>query len=95
VTVHVTPEPDASYTSVETNCSDLDFRRVVVAVTRLFKPGRFALFLRTCRRNECPGLHEKLPETLGGFQRVEAARRIFDRHYMVSWVNFRRKDVFT
>jgi S-adenosylmethionine decarboxylase len=95
LTVHVTPEPDASYTSVETNCHDLDFRRVVEEVIRRFNPGRFGLFLRTCRRNDCPELHGKLPLRLDGFQTIETTHRIFDRHYMASWVNFRRKDVFT
>jgi S-adenosylmethionine decarboxylase len=95
LTVHVTPEPDGSYTSVETNRHDLDFRKVVDAVTQRFKPGRVSLFFRTCRRNDGAALHAKLPLRLAGFRTVEETCRVLDPHYMISWVNFRRKDVFT
>jgi S-adenosylmethionine decarboxylase len=95
VTVHVTPEPDASYTSIETNRSDIDLRRLVEEVTDHFNPGRLSVFLRTCRQNGCARIHETLPATLSGFETTKQARREFDRRYRVTFLNYRRNDAFT
>lgn len=44
-TVHVTPEPECSYVSFETNSKDAPFARLVHKVVELFRPGRFCVNL--------------------------------------------------
>jgi S-adenosylmethionine decarboxylase len=95
VTIHVTPEPEASYTSIETNRSDMNPCRIVDEVIEHFHPGRFSVFLRTSRQTGCPQVHEPLPETLGAYTTTQQTLREFDRHYTVTFTNYRRNDAFT
>ena len=44
-TIHITPQPDCSYVSFETNYPQKDYRGLINKVLRIFKPGRVLLTL--------------------------------------------------
>ena len=43
MTIHVTPEPDFSYVSFETNAPQSSYKDVIARVVDTFRPGKFIL----------------------------------------------------
>lgn len=95
LTVHVTPEPEASYTSLETNIVDPDGCRIIDEITRIFKPARFCIFLKTGDNNPHGRLNDILPTDLPGFGLEESGHHRLDRHFNAVFQCYRRNDEFT
>lgn len=51
MTIHVTPEPDFSYVSFETNIPQVSYKDVIQQVLDIFHPGKFVLTLFTNKVN--------------------------------------------
>lgn len=47
MTIHITPEPDFSYVSFETNIPKASYKEVIQKVLDIFRPGKFVLTLFT------------------------------------------------
>lgn len=47
MTIHITPEPEFSYVSFETNVPRVSYREVIQKVLNIFRPGKFVLTLFT------------------------------------------------
>jgi len=98
-TVHVTPEPQCSYASFETNVpgrqSGRDTVEVIKEVVNIFKPGRFSVTLFEAKANSIEtGGKEQLNSRLGlersakmerikGYRRVERIVHDFDGYDLV------------
>ena len=95
-TVHVTPEPNCSYASFETNVPALQNRRdnaeIVNSVVDIFKPGRFSVTLFEAK----PACEEKEDvlasvDALGEMRALE--RKAFRRHVQMDAISgYRRVD---
>lgn len=76
-TVHVTPEPQCSYASFETNVPAKQTGRetvdVVTQVVNIFKPGRFSVTLFEAKGEDegGRGKHDKGMERIEGYRRVD------------------------
>ena len=95
LTLHVTPQPEASYTSFELSSPGACFGDIVMEVLDLFRPGRASVFLKTCRVGECSCLHDQIPEDLPRFSIEDSNRQEIDGKYIASLRNFRQNDAFT
>jgi len=96
VTIHVTPESPASYSSLETTL--LDEHRcgaIIGELTSIFKPRRFSAFLKSSCEDPCRRIHGNLPHTVDGFQPVEVVERQLDPACQVTFANFQRDEGFT
>jgi S-adenosylmethionine decarboxylase len=51
-TIHITPEPDFSYVSFETNVSNNQYQELIRKILHMFNPGKFTttIFGGTVRR---------------------------------------------
>lgn len=47
MTIHVTPEPDFSYVSFETNIPSSSYREIISKVIDTFNPGKFTVTIFT------------------------------------------------
>ncbi|CDF33874.1 unnamed protein product [Chondrus crispus] len=52
-TIHVSPEPDASYVSFETTASHRNISKLITSVVKLFKPSRFTVAIIPNPTNGC------------------------------------------
>jgi S-adenosylmethionine decarboxylase len=95
LTIHVTPEPEASYTSLETNIADPDGFRIIDEITSIFKPVRFCVFLKTAEDNSHGCLDDILPTDIPGFGLEEGGYRRLDRHFKAAFQRYHRNDEFT
>lgn len=96
VTMHVTPESPASYSSLETSLLDWQgCADIVDEITSIFKPRRFCLFLKSTCDRRCRRMHGTLPETLDGFQRLDVIQRQLDPGCRVTFAHFQREEGFT
>ncbi len=95
LTVHVTPEPEASYTGLETNIIDPECCQTVHEITRMFKPARFCVFLKTAEEHFFRHLNDILPIDLAGFGLEESGQRRLDGHFSAAFQCYRRNDEFT
>lgn len=91
LTVHVTPEPEASYTSLETNMA-ADGWRVINEITSMFNPARFSVFMKCGCDASTP---EGLPLNVPGFGLEECDDRRLDGQFRAAFQSFRRNDGFT
>ncbi|MBI9084812.1 MAG: hypothetical protein JEZ11_14555 [Desulfobacterales bacterium] len=86
-TIHVTPQPDGSYASFETNIIEPDYGEIVRMITAIFKPGRFSTVLTTSIDGTCMPLHPKACRAQGGYALTEKSLYEFDCGYAVSFIN--------
>ncbi|XP_014244634.1 S-adenosylmethionine decarboxylase proenzyme [Cimex lectularius] len=59
MTIHITPEPEFSYVSFETNVPQVSYREVIQKVLQVFRPGKFVLTLFTNKESvamDSPGV---------------------------------------
>lgn len=87
-TVHVTPQPDGSYASFETNVLENDFSEVVARVLSLFNPQRFSLVLTTSMDEQCLDLHPTVNSSVTGYNATEKSLYEFDCGYTVTFFNY-------
>lgn len=53
MTIHITPEPEFSYVSFETNVASSDYSDLIARVIKLFQPGKFMVTIfvsKVCAR---------------------------------------------
>jgi S-adenosylmethionine decarboxylase len=43
MTIHITPEPEFSYVSFETNAPQASYKEIIMRVVKCFRPGKFVL----------------------------------------------------
>ncbi|CAG7675280.1 unnamed protein product [Allacma fusca] len=60
MTIHITPEPDYSYVSFETNAPQDSYMSIVEKVLKIFKPGKFIMTLFTNKFSTASGDQEKM-----------------------------------
>lgn len=96
-TVHVTPEPQCSYASFETNVpgrqSGRETSEVIEHVVNIFKPGRFSVTLFEAKSTEVPDLglsagsaqsvRMRNMEKIKGYRRIERIVHDFDGYDLV------------
>jgi S-adenosylmethionine decarboxylase len=90
-TVHVTPEPECSYASFETNVptqqTGRDYASIVEQVVGIFKPGRFSSTLfeaKVSREQEAAGVKKVMrKEEIKGYRRVDRIVHDLDGYELV------------
>ncbi|PSR81246.1 S-adenosylmethionine decarboxylase proenzyme [Coniella lustricola] len=92
-TVHVTPEPNCSFASFETNVpggqNGRETSEVIEHVVGIFKPGRFIVTLfeaKGCGASRTPdpyGLRKSRTEAINGYRRVDRIVHQFDDYDLV------------
>jgi len=87
-TVHVTPQPEASYASFESNLIDHDSPKVIADVVSIFKPKRYSLVVTTTDNGNATELHHSLTAYPSGYRAMDQMRHEFDSHYKASFSNF-------
>ncbi len=92
VTAHVTPEPDGSYASFETNHPDPLSADMTSNVLDIFRPGRFSLVLTESITTEAltDGKRLFLSASIPGYSCREKSLYEFDSGYAVQFLNFTR-----
>ena len=97
-TVHVTPEPQCSYASFETNVPARQTGRqtadVVAQVVNIFKPGRFSVTLFEAKPDEdAPGKSkkDKSMDSIKGYRRVDRVLHDLEGYELV-FRHFERED---
>ncbi|KAL7301694.1 hypothetical protein TKK_0005694 [Trichogramma kaykai] len=72
MTIHITPEPDFSYVSFESNVAAASYGDVIERVLRCFKPGKFVVSIFANKQSvaaEGPRELEQSDDCLGGLRR--------------------------
>lgn len=88
-TVHVTPEPQCSYASFETNVPSRQSGRetadVIEQVVNIFKPGRFSVTLFETRQEDgaTTAKKDKRMESINGYRRVDRIVHDLDGYELV------------
>lgn len=87
-TIHVTPEPEASYVSFETNVLEPDYAELIRRVTLLFRPTKFTLVLTTSNDPETKALHAAAVSEINGYRSSDEFRFNLDCDYTVTFINY-------
>ncbi|MBU0987224.1 MAG: adenosylmethionine decarboxylase [Proteobacteria bacterium] len=87
-TVHVTPQPEGSYASFETNVIRNDYSDVIADVVSIFKPEKFSLLLTTSMDQDCLKLHPTVADAVPSYDTVEKSLYEFDCGYAVTFLNY-------
>ncbi len=91
-TVHITPQPEASYASFETNIIDDDYSRVINEVVAIFKPGRFSVVLTTSGDKKCCALHAAIKQPHRDYQINDEVSHDFDQNYSTTYLNLSKAE---
>ena len=91
-TIHVTPQPDGSYASFETNVIEVDYTRVIREIIGVFKPGRFSVVLTASMDAHGRAPDQGLPARLSGYAVTERSRDRLDCGYTVAFLNQAKLD---
>jgi S-adenosylmethionine decarboxylase len=86
-TVHITPQPEGSYASFETNVIKNDYSGTVADVLSVFRPKRFSLLLTTSMDAQCLQLHSTV-NAAAGYNVTEKSFYEFDCGYAVTFLNY-------
>ena len=81
-TIHITPEPEFSYVSFETNLSQTSYDDLIRKVVEVFKPGKF---VTTGFANQSSKCHTvlSLPQKIEGFKRLDCQSAMFNDYNFV------------
>jgi len=85
--VHITPQPEGSYASFETNVIKNDYSGTVADVLSVFRPKRFSLLLTTSMDAKCLQLHSTV-NAAAGYNVTEKSFYEFDCGYAVTFLNY-------
>jgi len=86
--IHVTPQPDASYASFETNIIEKNYSGIVKEITSIFEPVRFSVVLTSSTDNSCSALHTSVTNNFRGYQMTEKILHEFKSGYAVTFLNY-------
>ncbi len=89
VAIHVTPQPEGSYASFETNIIDPGYREKVKKIVSIFGPGKLSLVLRTGSDDACLGLYPEVDVDLKGYFLTERLLHRLDCGYVVTFLNYK------
>jgi len=80
VTIHITPEPQFSYVSFESNIPAASYVDIVSRVLDTFRPGRFILTIFTTKSSIGGDCHKEIQgwNTFGDWNRMETEFRTFE-----------------
>ncbi|XP_019740528.1 S-adenosylmethionine decarboxylase proenzyme isoform X2 [Hippocampus comes] len=81
-TIHITPEPDFSYVSFETNLSQTSYDELVRKVVDVFKPGKFVTTLFVNQSSKCRSVFSST-QKLDGFKRLDRQLAQFNDYNFV------------
>lgn len=87
-TVHVTPQPDGSYASFETNVLEEDYVRVINKIISIFRPGRFSVLLTTSMDAQCLPSHSTVVNVAADYRVTEKSLYEFDCGYAATFLNY-------
>ena len=89
-TLHVTPQPESSYASFETNLRRGDYQDLVTELIDVFCPGRLCLVMTTGMDRRCSPLHETIGPPSDDYAVTEKGIYAFDGGYTMSFLNLMR-----
>lgn len=91
-TVHVTPQPNGSYASFDTNITEnRDYSRITCKIITIFKPQRFSMVLTTTKSKKALPVHEAISKKVPiGYNLVETSLYGFDCGYTITFLNYIR-----
>ncbi|XP_053442510.1 S-adenosylmethionine decarboxylase proenzyme-like [Nycticebus coucang] len=81
-TIHVTPEPEFSYVSFETNLSQTSYDDLIRKVVEVFKPGKFVTTLFVNQSSKCRTVLSS-PQKTEGFKRLDCQNAMFNDYNFV------------
>lgn len=87
-TIHVTPQPEASYVSFESNMFNHESAGVVQKIISLFNPLRFSVVLTATTKGQFEDLHNRVMVEPPGYQAIDQTFCEFDHHYTTIFSNF-------
>ena len=90
-TVHVTPQPEGSYASFETNVIEDNYSERINQVVSIFSPRQFSLVLTTSMVDRCRSLHSTMLDVVPGYIASEKSLYEFDCGYAVTFLNYLRR----
>ena len=85
ITVHITPQSNGSYASVETNIIQDDYSPLINDIVDMVKPEKFSLILSTRMKQDTLRFHASLAGGMANHWIAEKSRYEFDCGY---WVTF-------
>ncbi len=86
-TVHVTPQPNWSYASFETNIIETDYSKIVKDIVSIFKPEKFSLLLTTNTNEKSLDGHSSLANVMSEYNVTERSLYEFDCGYSMMFLN--------
>ena len=86
-TVHVTPQPDWSYASFETNVLETDYSQIIKRVVSIFKPEKFSLLLTTSMNEKILNGHSNFVSVIPEYHVDERSLYEFDCGYLIMFLN--------
>ncbi len=87
-TIHVTPQPEGSYASFETNVIENDYLGLTNEVVSIFKPKKFSLVLTTSIDNRFRKTHSTVADAVPAYIRAEKSLYEFDCGYATTFLNY-------
>uniref|UniRef100_A0AAZ3PG13 adenosylmethionine decarboxylase n=2 Tax=Oncorhynchus TaxID=8016 RepID=A0AAZ3PG13_ONCTS len=81
-TIHITPEPEFSYVSFETNLSQTSYDDLVRKVVDIFKPGKFVTTLFVNQSSKCRSVFSSA-QKLEGYKRLDRQLAQFNDYNFV------------
>jgi len=86
--IHVTPQPNGSYASFETNIIEKDYSGIIKEITSIFEPGRFSVVLTRSTDDFCIALHTSVTNNLRGYHMTEKILHEFKSGHTVTFLNY-------
>jgi S-adenosylmethionine decarboxylase len=87
-TIHVTPQPEGSYASFETNVIENDYFGLTSEVISIFKPEKFSLILTTSIDDRFRTTHSTVTDPVTAYTRTEKSLYEFDCGYAITFLNY-------
>uniref|UniRef100_A0A3Q4H361 adenosylmethionine decarboxylase n=1 Tax=Neolamprologus brichardi TaxID=32507 RepID=A0A3Q4H361_NEOBR len=81
-TIHITPEPEFSYVSFETNLSQTSYDELIRKVVEVFKPGKFVTTLFVNQSSKCRSVFSTPPK-MEGYKRLDRQLAQFNDYNFV------------
>ncbi|XP_031213610.1 S-adenosylmethionine decarboxylase proenzyme 2-like [Mastomys coucha] len=88
-TIHITPEPEFSYVSFETNLSQTSYDDLIRKVVEVFNPGKFVTTLFVNQSSKCRTVLSS-PQKIDGFKRLDCQSAMFNDYNFV-YTSFAKK----
>uniref|UniRef100_A0A8C5W638 Uncharacterized protein n=1 Tax=Microcebus murinus TaxID=30608 RepID=A0A8C5W638_MICMU len=87
--IPITPEPEFSYVSFETNLSQTSYDDLITKVVEVFKPGKFMTTLFVNQSSKCRTVLAS-PQKIEGFKRLDCQSAMFNDYNFV-FTSFAKK----